>query len=174
MITLQVACDQTSEDNTKAPDDNTPADVEQSTITITSPVEVGTRIVKNEELEPLQFQETVNIERDFVAMEQYAMTFNNNISMEPDPSTVTVISPNDEESGSDTDIDTLQIIPQGIPEQSIRSVENGSIKEEQNRKARHHNIWMEPGPKTIQMESPMEDSSESETEDMLQIIPQGI
>ncbi len=174
MITLQVACDQTSEDNTKAPDDNTPADVEQSTITITSPVEVGTRIVKNEELEPLQFQETVNIERDFVAMEQYAMTFNNNISMEPDPSTVTVISPNDEESGSDTDIDTLQIIPQGIPEQSIRSVENGSIKKKQNRKASRCNIWMEPDPKTVQMESPIEDSSESETEDMLQIIPQGI
>ncbi len=142
--------------------------------------ESGEGVVKDKSnLEPhesqIKCEENVNVKQNFLDMEQDMVTMeqdtvtmdtqalDNNIWIEPDPSTVTVITPLEEDSVSEMQ-DAMQIIAQGILGNSTKSMGNGSIEEEQN-------ISMDPNPGTLKITSHMEEDNESVTERIVQIIP---
>ncbi len=111
--------------NTQASDDNMPIHSNGDRVTIISPNMLEEFVVNKvgrtePPRGPIKSEENVNIEQDFIAMEEDTQAPDDNIWIEPDPSTVTVITPMCEDSGSDTteidsgsenEIDRLQNIP---------------------------------------------------------------
>ena len=124
--------------NIDSTDDSEWACFNQARITTTYPVRVGEFVVKEEgkaeSQGPFKSSKYSDRERQSVAAEADREVPDPNIWVEPDPSTVTVISPL---QGSESDSESegehfVQIIPQGIPGNSVKFEENGNSEEEQN------------------------------------------